>query len=368
MHILHINGSRPWGGNEQQLIDMVIELEKLGVKNTIFCARDSELSKALKIAGIDFIEAPHSKFKNAENKKEYARVKKAIAPDIIHLHTSNAIMFFMKEYIFSKNKIPAILSKKGMGSSMSFFSKFKYNFKGIKKIICISKHTASQMREQIIFKKNWSRLEVVYDGIQLDRMVKNEINLREKLDTKCDIKLVGNIANHTPAKDLHTFIKSIHHLVNTLGERKIHIVQIGAPSKHTQALKDEVTHFKLSSYITFLGAVPNASGLLPQLDAHVLTSEREGMGLVNYESFYYKIPVICTAAGGIPEVVKDRETGRLAPIKDYKAIAQAIKDTLIEDLNTKKYVDKAYQELMENYTTGSTTKQIFNIYQKVIAL
>jgi glycosyltransferase involved in cell wall biosynthesis len=50
----------------------------------------------------------------------------------------------------------------------------------------------------------------------------------------------------------------------------------------------------------------------------------ETFGLVNLEAMQYKLPVVSTPEGGIPDVVADGKTGFLVPQKDPKALADAL--------------------------------------------
>jgi len=50
----------------------------------------------------------------------------------------------------------------------------------------------------------------------------------------------------------------------------------------------------------------------------------ETFGLVNLEAMDYSLPVISTNEGGIPDVVKDKETGFIIPTKNAIALADAI--------------------------------------------
>ena len=45
MKILHLSHAMVWGGNEQQLIDLIAELENLNTYNTIFCFEESAINK-----------------------------------------------------------------------------------------------------------------------------------------------------------------------------------------------------------------------------------------------------------------------------------------------------------------------------------
>ena len=62
------------------------------------------------------------------------------------------------------------------------------------------------------------------------------------------------------------------------------------------------------------------------IDIFVLPSRQETFGMAALEAMSAGLPVIATRVGGIPEVVRDGETGMLVPEKDTIALAEAIRE------------------------------------------
>jgi glycosyltransferase involved in cell wall biosynthesis len=62
-----------------------------------------------------------------------------------------------------------------------------------------------------------------------------------------------------------------------------------------------------------------------------LPSRSEGMGRVILEAFARGRPVVASAVGGIPELVREPELGRLVPPEDPDALAKALIDVLSGD-------------------------------------
>lgn len=169
MKILHLNGHRPYGGNEQQLIDIAQAMTAHDVENHVFLLPHGILKQKL----IDFpsfiIHESSKNYKSRDSQKALRALVLRIKPDLIHLHTSNSISLFYFAYLFHKLEVPVIMSKKGMSASMSFLSKYKYNFHKIDKILCISTFIKEAMESQVMFKKNYHKLEIITDGILRDR-------------------------------------------------------------------------------------------------------------------------------------------------------------------------------------------------------
>ena len=82
--------------------------------------------------------------------------------------------------------------------------------------------------------------------------------------------------------------------------------------------------------VRFLGLLPRFAELLARSDLFVLPSETESFGLAALEALASGVPVVASAVGGIPEVVRDRETGLLVPAADPGALAAACV-SLLED-------------------------------------
>ena len=83
---------------------------------------------------------------------------------------------------------------------------------------------------------------------------------------------------------------------------------------------------QLVPHVSLLGRV--SEGLLHALyaraDVFVHATRYEGSSLVTLEAMAHGLPVVATRAGGIPDKVRDRETGRLVEPGDVEALAGAI--------------------------------------------
>ena len=82
------------------------------------------------------------------------------------------------------------------------------------------------------------------------------------------------------------------------------------------------------------------------------------------EAFFLKIPVIATGVGGIPEVVKNNETGILVPPNDPQSLLDAI-NLLLEDKDkASKMAEKAY-DLIENFTWEKLIPKYVDFYKNL---
>ena len=78
--------------------------------------------------------------------------------------------------------------------------------------------------------------------------------------------------------------------------------------------------------IHFLGHKDNIEQLYGAMDVFVLSSVAEGMPRAILEAMAAGVPCIATQVGGIPEILPNRDVGRLVPARDSNALATAMID------------------------------------------
>lgn len=96
-------------------------------------------------------------------------------------------------------------------------------------------------------------------------------------------------------------------------------------------LDADIERHKLGDRIEVLGAVSDGTiaELYSQSDVFVLASRFEGYGMVFTEALAHGLPVIGTTGGAIPETVP-KDAGLLVPPDDTVALAQALRDVIMD--------------------------------------
>lgn len=92
----------------------------------------------------------------------------------------------------------------------------------------------------------------------------------------------------------------------------------------------------------------------------VVPSRMESLPTVIKEAFFLKIPVIATSVGGIPELVKDNETGLLVEPENPKILLQKINQLLSDQSFQEKISSNGFTFVQNNFTW----KKILPVYVK----
>ncbi len=170
---------------------------------------------------------------------------------------------------------------------------------------------------------------------------------REHLSLPCDSVLIGSVGRLSKEKGYEYLIRALSILSEDSLPASVVLAGEGPERKFLEQL---VKTSQLLRTVRFIGEVPNGAQLISALDLFVLPSLTEGMPNVILEAFAYKTPVVATAVGGVPELVKDGETGWLVPPRDPHALAQAIREALSNPEEARRRAENAYRHLLENFT------------------
>jgi glycosyltransferase involved in cell wall biosynthesis len=128
-----------------------------------------------------------------------------------------------------------------------------------------------------------------------------------------------------------------------------------------------VKRLDLSEKIKFIGHSDNMLDLYRKADIFVLSSRSEGVPLALLEAMSCGLPSVCTAVGGVPEILPDTITGFLVPPGDIDCLASKI-STLLDDPELRKKMGIRARELIkEKYTVGEMAQKILGIYNEMFA-
>jgi D-inositol-3-phosphate glycosyltransferase len=149
---------------------------------------------------------------------------------------------------------------------------------------------------------------------------------------------------------------------------RVHLLLIG-DGPHRASLERRVAELGLSDCVSFAGPQPHAE--LPRYyaiaDAFVIPStDHETFSIAACEAMSCQRPVIGTRVGGLPEVVRDGETGFLVPPGDATALAERI-GALLGDRALRERMGVAGREwTLQMFTWDRVIERMLACYQQVL--
>jgi N-acetyl-alpha-D-glucosaminyl L-malate synthase BshA len=100
------------------------------------------------------------------------------------------------------------------------------------------------------------------------------------------------------------------------------LVMVGDGPDRPEA-EDETRRLGIEDRVHFLGKIDNVAPLLASADLFLLPTSSESFGLSALEALASGVPVVGTNAGGMPEVVRNGETGYLGEVGDVAGMGAA---------------------------------------------
>ncbi|MEM4408494.1 MAG: glycosyltransferase [Candidatus Caldarchaeum sp.] len=170
---------------------------------------------------------------------------------------------------------------------------------------------------------------------------------RSNLGLTPNVILIGAVGRLSKEKGYDYLLHAVSILHGDMPNVRLLIAGEGVERAKLERLARELG---LQHVVCFLGEIPNGAQLISGLSLLVLSSLSEGIPNVILEAFAYKTPVVATAVGGVPELVKDGETGWLVPPRAPRALAQAIREALSNREEARRRAENAYRHLLENFT------------------
>jgi glycosyltransferase involved in cell wall biosynthesis len=101
-------------------------------------------------------------------------------------------------------------------------------------------------------------------------------------------------------------------------------------------------------------------------DLFILPSLEDNFPNTMLEAMSCGTPVVAFAIGGIPDLVKDKVTGRTVPIGDITAMAEAILDCVFDEALRSQMGHNSRQVMAENYALTIQAQRYLELYQDLI--
>ncbi|MBU0706800.1 glycosyltransferase family 4 protein [Patescibacteria group bacterium] len=386
------------GGAEKQFFDVKELLEKNGHEVITFAMQDeknlpSPYSKYF-VSKVDFsnvrfdsegMRTAGRMFYSFEANRKISKLIKKEKPDIAHIHNiyhqiSPSILLALKNH--SIPVVQTLHDYKIICPSYSLFTKGKicerckgYNYWQCIKNKCMKDSRAAstlaclEMYFHKAFKFYEEKVDVFLSPSQF--MIKK---IREWEAPIVDIKYLPNFidtSNATPVepgdyllyfgrlsseKGINTLIKAMKGL-----PRKLKIVGTGPQEKELQGMvaKEQITNIEFLGYKT--GNELNE--VIKNSLAVVVPSEwYENRPLTILEAFSFGKPVIGTEVGGIPELVREGETGYLYKLGSVEGLRGKIND-IIKDKEKTVQMGKGAFEFVKQFSPENYYEKLIKVYE-----
>lgn len=148
------------------------------------------------------------------------------------------------------------------------------------------------------------------------------------------------------------------------GAARLRIVGDGAERAHLQSLAAQLG---IVSHVDFLGFRDDVDTILAGADVFLLSSRYEGISIALLEAMRASLPAVATRVGGIPETVRDGETGLLVASDDADAFADAMRRLAESARLRQSYGDAARDFQRAEFSRATMLRRYEDLYREGLA-
>jgi glycosyltransferase involved in cell wall biosynthesis len=127
-------------------------------------------------------------------------------------------------------------------------------------------------------------------------------------------------------------------------------------------------HLGIASHLLLAGRASETllHALYARADVFVHATHFEGSSLVTHEAMAHGLPVVATAAGGIPDKVVDGETGRLVAPGDVEALAAAIEELSRDVTRRREWGARGRVLALERFGWPALAERTIAVYEELL--
>jgi len=318
----------PWAGTEGQLLHLLQHLDRSRFEPTMVLLRDSDyvrqnaLPCPVRVVGITKLASARS----LARMLRLAFVARREGVRLVHCFFNDSALIapaFLKMF-----GIRVLASRRDMGIWYTrenlpilrmiarFVDRYVANSAVVKRLV--------QEQERVPARK----ISVIYNGYPRDDDDRDSAMAAPALaGVEEGAPLVGIVANLRPIKRIDTLVEAFARLSARCPAARLVVVGDNASeqAKGTmQELEAMARRLAIRDRIVFAGQVSRPAAYISRFTVAVLSSESEGFSNSIIEYMRASRPVVCTNAGGNPEIVEDGVTGLLFPVGDADALADRL--------------------------------------------
>jgi glycosyltransferase involved in cell wall biosynthesis len=172
---------------------------------------------------------------------------------------------------------------------------------------------------------------------------------------------IGLVANIRGSKGHRFFLEAAREVLRARPDARFLIVGDGIGFDD---VRRRVAELGLAERVIMTGFRRDVPEVMAALDVLVLPSVKsEATSQVIPQALAVGTPVIGTTVGGIPDIVRDGETGRLVPPADASALARGILDLLADPAAARAMARRGQAEILAGHSMDAAMARTVAVYE-----
>ncbi len=366
MKILHLDTGTGWRGGQQQVRCLLEGLRGRGHEQLLAAPAESPLAEAARRQGF-----PVANLGSPGRSLPNIKMLRHIAPgfDILHAHDAHAhSLAWLAGTVRRHHPWPRLVVSRRVAFPVGRFGGLKYA--AADGYISVSEYGRRQLLKAKVPAR---KIHVIYDGIRMPSApvpgTRREFRARFGLGERTP--LIGTFTSLAPEKLLREEVDLLEAL------RPAAHLWIGRPAadpgqqEAEAALLDYARQRGVQERFRILPLADDLGKFLDSLDVFLYLSRSEGLGSAILLAMAHGVPVVASRVGGIPEIVRHKETGLLVGehLKEdelNKELIAAVSLLLDSERLRAELGSAGRKFVMENATTDMMVQKTEAVYKTLL--
>jgi glycosyltransferase involved in cell wall biosynthesis len=319
--VVHLETGRHLYGGARQVLYLLDGLRAAGVRSVLACAQGSAIAAAAGAAE-RCVALPMRGDLDFQFIARFRRLLESERPDIVHLHSRRGADV-LGGIAARLAGCRVVLSRRVDNPEPRLLVPFKYRL--YDRVIAISRAIRTVLRDCGVPEQKIVCVPSAIDAGELGSG--DQRRVREAFGLRADQPLIGVVAQLIERKGHDVLLAALPSL------RRTHpglVAILFGRGPCDERLRELARARGVDDAVIFAGYRDDLPALLPGLDVLVHPARAEGLGVSLLQAAAAGVPVVASRTGGIPEAVRDGDTGLLVPPGNPAALGQAI-DRLLSD-------------------------------------
>jgi glycosyltransferase involved in cell wall biosynthesis len=199
-------------------------------------------------------------------------------------------------------------------------------------------------------------------GLEIEPMLEAEQHrgrLRAELGVGSEQRLIGIVARLVPIKAHEIFLEAAATIRAAAPDTTFLIIGDGERRSELESLAEQLG---VADATRFLGWRDDMREVYADLDVVTLCSNNEGSPVALIEALAAGRPVVSTRVGGVPNVVKDGESGLLVPPRDPAALAEGVLALLRDPARAAELGQAGRRAVFPRHSSGRLVQDVARLY------
>lgn len=277
--------------------------------------------------------------------------------NLIHAHLPWA--GFVSRVVHRTIGIPVIYTEHNMQERYHIATKNinKLSFNSQTLAVGVSEEVTNSIQKNI---KPKIPVETLLNGVSTKTFLKTgNSDIRKKLGIPMNSFVIGNVAVFRFQKRLVEWLQVISKLREE--NQNVYGIIVGAGPLEAE-IKQEWKRLELENIVFFPGLQTNVKPYFEAMDVFMMSSSFEGLPIALLEAMSMECAVVSTDAGGIKEVIRNKEDGLIVPVDDWMELSGKVQLLLDGQSELKKYKIAARQRVVDSFSLATMVEKLEEIY------